>query len=651
MANKWYGWAGTILRVNLTKGEVVKEPLSRDFAKKYIGGSGFGVRILYDEVGPEVDALSPDNLIIVGQGPLSGTGAPSSGRYDIITKSPLTGIYLRTNGGGFFAPEMKWAGYDLIVISGSSEKPVYLSIDDDKVELRDASHLWGKDTWVSQEMLRDELGDPNVESLRIGPAGENLCYCSCVISNLSRAAGRHGAGAVWGSKKLKAIAVRGTKGVEVARPDEFEKICLELMARAKKDPLYEMHRKYGTVGTVSDPYMKAGTYYSGGDVSGLLGDVFGKEHFDKSLACFNCDIGCGHWYSVKKGKYKGTVGDGPEALPVMRAWICRINDAAFVLKYNTLCNQLGMDVSHPGYAIKWAMELYENGTITKEDTGGVELTWGNQEAFLEMLEKMAYKQGFGAVLDSFSKSGDEMLKIPHAYVVGDPKGGVWLGSGLQGSTEFSLGLSVATRGRDHLTGAPDATYAHNKIPQDILKRVGKERYGDPDIFIDEWSDSPLKAKYVYDVENSNALYDMTGTCKFRGEYMLYVEGYHKEDIARLLSAATGIDFSLKDVLAAGEREMLLERSFNARQGIRRMHDYPAPFYWEAKYGEPHPLYKDAKLPLTREQYEKILDEYYRLRGCDLATGIPTRAKLEEVGLGDVAADLARRKLLPAARKK
>ncbi|MGR3295097.1 MAG: aldehyde ferredoxin oxidoreductase N-terminal domain-containing protein, partial [Candidatus Bathyanammoxibius sp.] len=250
---EWYGWGGTTLDVDLSTGRITREPLSKEVAVKYIGGRGLAARILYDEVGPETDPLGPDNPVIITPGTLGGTRVPTAGRYDLTGKSPRTGIYGASNGGGFFGTELNRAGYDLIVIRGKSEKPVYLSIDDDDVEIRDASHLWGQDTQVTEEMIRAELGHPRIRTLKIGPAGENECFSSCVIGDLSRAAGRTSAGAVWGSKKLKAVAVRGTKRVNVARPSQLAALCRKLRERAKEDPLYQLMTVYGTVGWVWEP--------------------------------------------------------------------------------------------------------------------------------------------------------------------------------------------------------------------------------------------------------------------------------------------------------------------------------------------------------------------------------------------------------------
>lgn len=643
---QWNGWAGTILDVDLSSRRITKERLSRDLAVKYIGGSGFGARILYDLVGPEIDPLSDKNVLLITNGPLSGTTAPASGRYDIISKSPYTGIYARSNGGGFFGPELKRAGYDLIIIRGKSERPVYLWVNDDDVEIRDASHLWGQDTWVTQQMIQSELKDRQIRTLKIGPAGENLCFSSAVIGDMSRAAGKMSIGAVWGAKKLKAIAVRGSKGVNIARPDQFAKKCIELYERAKKDPLYRTQTIYGTMGWVWDAH--AGVAHPG-QFPNVTAAIFHKDFYDKKLSCFGCDLGCSHFYTVKKGTYRGTAGPGLEGnVAIFVCGFLGIDDPAFLCKYNNVCNQLGLHVDFPGIAIGWAISLYEKGIITKEDTSGIELRRGDQETVLKLMRMMVNKEGFGEVLDGYPRRSVDKLGKGELYA-SDVKGVYGRGSGIEFSTLWILAQSVATRGRDHLTGANHITKP-NFIPEmtdEIIEKLGRERYGDPKLFFDTFGTSPLHAQAVFDHENICALCDMTGICKFRSEFAMYCEGLHKEDFAELMSLATGVDFTLQDVVAVAEREFCLERAFNAREGIRRIDDYPHAFRWQLEHGEEHPGYDYKKMPLSVKQYDKLLDAYYALRGCDLGTGIPTREKLEDFDLEDVADDLEKRGILPA----
>jgi aldehyde:ferredoxin oxidoreductase len=322
----------------------------------------------------------------------------------------------------------------------------------------------------------------------------------------------------------------------------------------------------------------------------------------------------------------------------------RVNNAAFVSKYNTVTNQLGLHIDTPGCAIAWAMELYEKGIITKEDTDGIELTWGNEEAILQLLPKIAYREGFGDILDGYPLRAVEKLGRGSEIYASSVKGMTGRGTGIEGSLEWLLGLAVSTRGRDHLTGTPtwcQLIGVNSRKLQEAVAEYGKKRYGDSKLTAELWHFTPKKALLVYDQENIYALCDMTGVCKFASEMVAFTTGYHQEDFAAILSAATGVDFTTEDLVKAAEREMLIERAFNAREGIRRIDDYPVPFHWQKKHNKPHPKYKDTKFPLTIEQYDELLDEYYRLRGCEMETGIPMMEKLNLLGLEDVEEDMAR----------
>ncbi|MDP3880096.1 MAG: aldehyde ferredoxin oxidoreductase N-terminal domain-containing protein [Dehalococcoidales bacterium] len=633
----WYGWAGNILNVDLTSMKVSNEELSPEFAAKYIGGDGFGIRTIYDEVGPEVDPLSPENVVVIGNGPLAGTITPGSSRFDVISKSPLTGIFARSNGSGGFGPEMKFAGYDLIVIRGKAEKPVYLWLNDGRAEIRDAAHLWGKDTWTTDHLIQQELNNSDIHSIKIGPSGENLGFSSAIIGDLGRAAGRMSLAAVWGSKNLKAVAALGNKEVKVARPKEFMELCQSLLDRAKRDPMYTIHTNYGTTGWVS-----YGFYTKR------------KAELDaiheKILSCFGCAYHCRHFNSVKSGKYAGTAGPGFEGGPLGRSLnMAQVDNVEFFVKANTLCNQLGVHVQVPFHAFQWAIQLYRDGIITKEDTEGLEITPGNEEVFLELLHKIAYKEGFGEILDGYPIRSAEKLGRGSDLYISHGKGHTdhgWTRG--MGGLRSVLGNSVATRGYDHLTGAQSQTVpgSRREHSDEHLRKLGEERYGDPEAFFNPFTPDPIKAREVYDNEITYALCDMTGVCHFASHQTFITEGMHDEDFAQVMSAATGIDFSVEDMRKAAERKNLMERAFNAREGIRRIDDYPYPFHYQLKHGKEHPRYDYSKFEYNIEDFDKVLDEYYRLRGCDLETGIPTRGKLESIGLDDVANDLAGRGILP-----
>ncbi|MCX8126162.1 MAG: hypothetical protein N3E40_03345, partial [Dehalococcoidia bacterium] len=578
-----------------------------------------------------------------GQGPLCGTLSPAAGRADLVAKSPLPGIFLRSNLGGFFGPEMKWAGYDLIIVRGQSPRPVYLWIKDDKFELRDASHLWGKDTWETERLLKQELGDHNLKSLKIGPAGENMCYSSAVIGDLARACGKCSLAAIWGAKRLKAVAVRGTKGVKIARPREMVALARDLWQRFKEDPMYASHARYGTNTWVGDTVMRS----MGGIRPELSSEAF-ERLYVKNLSCSGCALHCSHWLKVKSGKYAGTEGEGVEGNTQLVGFDFGVG-ADFVTYYNNYCNRMGLDTMHPGAAIAWAMELYRDGIINKGDTDGIELVRGNEEGFLKLLDRIVRKEGFGALLDKFPIRAAQELGRGSELYISHRKGYPSPYTGFMSSVKTTLAHAVATRGHDHLTGSPgiETPNRQPEMTNEVLERLGREKYGDPTMFTDiSYTPQRKYALRVWECENYFAMADMTGPCKFVAREVLLVKGIDMPDFARLLTAATGVEFSTEDCTCAAEREMLLERAFNAREGIRRIDDYPFALWYLKKYGRPHPKYNRLKMSL--EDYDRLLDMYYELRGCDLATGIPRMDKLNEVGLADVANDLVSRRIVEPA---
>ncbi|MEW6142806.1 MAG: aldehyde ferredoxin oxidoreductase N-terminal domain-containing protein [Chloroflexota bacterium] len=647
----WYSWSGAVLNVDLTTGRAERMPLDRDWAAKYLGGLAFGTRVLYDEVGPNIDPLSPGNTIVISPGLLSGTISPASSRCTLVSKSPLTNIFVRSNLGGFFGSEIKWAGYDMIVVHGQSPKPVYLWINNDSVELRDADHLWGEDTWTTERMLRDELGDRKVKTLKIGPAGENQCFSSAVIGDLSRAAGKCGIGAIWGSKRLKAIAVRGTKGIRVANSHELVQLTKHLWKRIERDPMYLSHSTHGTNSWVGDTIMLK----SEGRFP-LMPDLTSQalwRVYRKNISCAACALHCSHFYQINSGKYAGTTGDGVEGNTQIMCAAMGVNSSVFLCHYNNLCNQLGLDTWHPGTAINWAVRLYKEGILTKEDTDGIELRSGDEELILKLLSKIVRKEGFGALLDSYPMRAAAKVGRGEEQLVSHNKSYPGGGAGILLSMKMTLAHAVSTRGHDHLVGCPaglESPGRQAEVTDETLHRVGKERYDDTDFFFEPaWKPSKKHAQRVYECENLFAIADMAGICKFAVQYALLDCGISMADIASLISTATGVAISVENLTQAAERELLLERAFNNREGTRRIDDHPHAFWYQLKYGKPHPKYP-ADLPTNLIDYSRSLDEYYKLRGCNLQTGVPTESKLNSVGLSDVAEDLRRRSLIDSASK-
>ena len=319
--------------------------------------------------------------------------------------------------------------------------------------------------------------------------------------------------------------------------------------------------------------------------------------------------------------------------------------APFLSRFNNLCNQLGLNIASVGSAIGWAMELWRRGIITREDTGGVEVTEGNEGAILELTRQMAYREDFGDILADYPlRAAQRLGRDSELYATHNKGLHTWgFGPGIINSLSYTLANAVATRGFDHLTGGT-AMYTpvfHEEwgITNQLLTRLGQERYGDPELFTEQWAPKLQQARVVYDQENLLALTDMTGVCKFASRYCFCVEGMNLEDMSQLLTAATGESFTTTDVATAAELKFALERAYNAREGIRRVDDYPFIFGWQLKHGSPHPVLGDQPTRVSLETYDMVLDEYYRLRGCDPKTGIPTRATLERLGVKDVADDL------------
>ena len=409
--NKTKGWTGHMLTIDLTNDEVTRQVLAPEWLQTYIGARGFAARLLYDFTGPETDPMGPENVVIIAAGPLTGTLAPASSRCEVVSKSPLTGIYGRADVGGAVGAIMKYAGYDIVVVKGKSDKPVYIWIDDETVEVKDARDLWGLDVWAARKKLcrRHETTKPGnkhflnpVASLLIGPAGENLSMAACVMSGVAHAAGLGGLGAVWGSKNLKGIVIRGNRGIELAEPERFLEFCRAQWQRYHDDPMYASTRKWGTLGWVggSDSRSSVSDFMLGHRFEGVEEHAF-ETLIEKSRACYGCPIHCDHFLHVKEGKYKGSKGEGVEGFVQIIGMSFKTDSAPFLTEWNNLCNRLGLNVSSAGTAIIWALALWKEGILTRDDTAGIEVTEGNEDAIMELTRQIAYRKGFGDILADF----------------------------------------------------------------------------------------------------------------------------------------------------------------------------------------------------------------------------------------------------------
>lgn len=420
-----YGYCGKVLRVNLTTSEIKIEDLEEELMLKYIGGRGFNMQRLYAEVPPEVDALGPENKLFIGVGPLTGTLFPGSARVNFSAKSPQTGILGDSNAGGFFGPELKFAGFDQVIIEGTSPEPVYLYIKNGQAQLRPAPHLMGEDVFATLEKIQTELEDKRVQVACIGPAAENGVKYAGIFCNLVRAAARTGMGTVMASKNLKAVAVRGTQDLQAAQPEEFLRILGRIDEEIYQHFEYKTRLMLGTTklvhalneaGCLATRHFQTGRFEQAEEVSGeRLAETYRK----KGKGCFACTIPCSRFFEVTEGPYKNLKSEGPE-FEGLAGFSSRVGvgELGAALKGVDLCNRYGIDVISTSECISFAMELYQRGILSQKDTDGLDLTWGNSEAVLQLIEKIAYRQGFGDLLaDGVVKAAERIGRGSEKYAL------------------------------------------------------------------------------------------------------------------------------------------------------------------------------------------------------------------------------------------
>lgn len=596
------GYTGTILRVNLENKTIVKEPLNRKAAEEYVGARGLGTKYFCDEVDPKVDALGPDNKLIFMTGPLTGTAACCSGRYEVVAKAPLTGTIGAANSGGHFGPELKYAGYDGIIFEGVSDTPVYLYINDDKVELRDASHLWGKTVFEATDELNKDCG-ASFRVACIGPTGENLCLYAGVMNDKHRAAGRGGLGAVMGSKKLKAVVVKGTGSIGVARPEGFMAAMENARNVLKAHPVTgEGLAAYGTeilvniineTGGLPLRNGRDGAVYANAD--NISGETLAEKYLVRNKGCFGCCIGCGRVVRIPDGPFK-SFGEGPE---YEAGWSfgadCGIDDLEAVCKANFICNEYGFDPITLGATIACAMELYEAGYLTEEETG-MPIRFGDAHTMVKLAEMTAKNEGFGKELARGSYRLAEKCGHPELSMsVKKQEMPAYDGRALQG-----IGLEYATsnRGGCHVRGymtSPEVLGLPTKM--DPLVTEGK-------------------AGMLKVFQDLTALIDSVGICLFTS----FAIGL--PEVAAQYREAVGSDESDADILLKGERVWNLEKRFNIAAGVEKDTLPPRLLREELPDGP-------AKGKVN--ELHTMLEEYYQLRGWD-SEGIPTADKVKELGL-------------------
>jgi len=618
------GYTGKWLYVDLTTGKVEPRQYDPALAEGYLGGNGFGTRLLWEHVGPEVDPLAPENLLIFATGPLCGTLVPNSGRMEVIAKSPLTGIYGDANAGGFFGPELKFAGWDAVVVTGQAPHPVFLAIADERVELRDAHDLWGLTTSETEAAVRRAWGDSRVKTATIGPAGENRVRFAGIQTTPQRSAARCGLGAVMGSKHLKAVAVRGHGPVRVADPARFHDLAVGFHRRLRANPVYEAVSAHGTPGivTLMDALGRFPTLnFQRGSfprIDEIGAEALEARAFVRHLACFGCPVGCDKLYRLADGPHAGLALRSVEyeTLNALGANIWNA-DLDALLAANRLCDELGLDTISAGRAISFAMELWEQEILNLDDTGGLPLFWGDMNLVLRLLEMIARREGFGHLLAEGTRRTAQAIGRGAEEYAMHVKG---LEIAAQdGRAQKSMGLAHVTssRGADHLKAFP--TIDETGYPEEARRRYGEQ-------YLPEMA-QPLATKHkpllVKDGEDFGAVVDSVGVCKSGGTFVL-AEIYWP-DIAAALEAATGMEMPEERLKRIGERIYNLQRCYNARHGITRADDRLPRRFTE----DPSPSGNAQGQVID---LEPMLEEYYRLRGWDPETGWPTEEKLRELGL-------------------
>lgn len=639
-----YGYNGKILHVDLSSSTLHVEEPPEEFYRTYLGGSALNLYYLLKEMHPGVDPLGPDNILALSVGVV--TGAPVSGqsRMTASAKSPLTGAIGDSQCGGFFPAEMKFAGFDGIVIKGKAKSPVYLWIHDGEAEIRNASHLWGKLTGDAEAAIREELGDPKIEVVQIGPAGEKGVRFAALINMCNRANGRTGMGAVMGSKNLKAVAVRGKK-----KPALADKKALNDLARAGAKALPTSGvaglGKYGTsettgfqqeVGGLPSFNFTSGVFDGWKAIDGttmydtiLRGAEKGEQDRHGRDTCFGCVIRCKRVVEIKEGSFQVDPHYGGPEYETTSTFgqYCGNDNLAAIAKANEFCNKYGIDTISCGATVAWAMEAFEAGVLTREDTGGMDLKFGNAEAIVKLVEMIGEREGFGDVLAEGSARAAERLGRGAEFLI-TSKGQEAPAHMPQVKRSLALIYAVNPYGADHQSHEHDPSYEGDyESYADRLAPMGLTKPQKPQSLGPEKVNFARKTQHFYSMMNSVTV------CQFACGPAWQL--YGPEDVVKMVQTVTGWDVSLEELQTVGERSLNMQRAFNAREGINRDRDaLPEKFFKKGLNGGPSDGWK-----VERDQFEAALEEYYRQSGWDVETGTPTRQTLKRLGLGWVADDL------------
>lgn len=633
-----HGYHGKILHVDLSKGKFQVEEPDEAFYRKYLGGSALAMYYLLKNMPPKVDPLGPDNILVIALSVVTGAGISGQSRLTAAAKSPLTGTIGDSQGGGFFPAELKFAGFDALVIKGKSPKPVYLWIKDGQYELKDASHLWGSITGEAESAIREELGDKKIKVLQIGPAGENAVRFAGIFSNSNRAAGRTGMGAVMGSKNLKAVAVRGKNRPTIAHKDRLTKLA-KWGATNLADSDIAGLAKYGTnettganqsSGTLPTYNYNSGVFDGWEKIDGptmydtvLRGAAEGKQDRLGRDTCYACAVRCKRVVEIKEGPYQVDPRYGGPEYETTSTFgnYCGIDDLAAICKANEICNKYGMDTISCGATISWAYEAFNEGKLTLEDTDGLDLSWGNAESMVKLTEKIAKREGFGDILAEGSERAAKAIgRGTESYLI--------TFKGQEAPAHMPrVKRSLAVIYAANPFGADHQSHEHDPVIEDDfeyyterLAVMGFSEGVEPRSLNDE------KIRFTVLSQRLYAAMDSLTICQFvfGSSWQLY----GPDDIVELVRSVTGWeDFTYADIEKVGERRINMMRVFNAREGFDRKDDLV-----------PEKLFKPLKggasdgWKLDRDEIATALDKYYEISGWDVASGLPSREKLDELDL-------------------
>jgi aldehyde:ferredoxin oxidoreductase len=626
-----YGSNEKILRVNLTTGILGVETINEDFYRLYPGGKALAGYILLNEMPAHTEPFSPENILVIANGLLTGAPVTTATRFVVSARSPLTNGYGESEAAGFWGPELKMAGFEAIVVTGRAAKPVYLWIHDGQFEIRSAGHLWGKDTAIVQETIRTELGDEKIRVLQIGIAGENLVRYASITNDLRHFNGRNGMGAVMGSKNLRAIAVRGKQRYQVLAHDPGALLALggKFSKGVRENPQSWDLQEKGTLGLV-EPYNASGMLPTRNFLQGVFEGVdnvkwsaYEKQLFTARRSCYACAIRCKREVNIdgKPSQYGGpeyeTVGVfGPN---------CGIDNLQAIAKANELCDAYNLDTISTGATIAFAMECFEHGLIGLDDTDGVDLRFGNAEAMLIMVERIAHRQGFGDLLAEGSRRAAEKIGGDAHFFAMQVKGQEFAMHEPRAKYNVGMGYAISEIGADHLVVTHDTTIANpESFAFKSAQALGIRNALPPRSLSDE------KMEHFYILEKWGSLEKVIGYCFFGPAPRSFI---HPNDVIASVNAATGWNITMEKALEIGERATNMARVFNAREGFSRKDDnLPERLFQSLENG---PL---AGLPMNHEEFEHALTCLYGLKGWDPETGTPGRERLEELSLG-WAADL------------